>query len=668
MKNLTTQLAATILILSSCAQNELVESPNQATPNDGKIRFAATSALTSTRAADDNPFNNTAALQKLGKFTVDGYYNGASIYTTAQEVTWQSGSWEYGNEPYWPSGDAKINFFAHANWDNSGATVAISSTGIEATPTTPNTYFEIKEDVLGTSGQHDYLVAATLEATKQSRTLITFKHALTQLIFKAGNVDADKLDVRIGGVRIVNVKDKATKLEFNGTNPIKWTLNGDADANYHVQGLEAATDWSNPIAVDATKAFDVPTGVTLGGSYTGYNIIQKTDAGKNNALLLFPQPFNAWDPNKASEAGSYIELLAVVKDPTNASAAKLAGADSQDKVNALKAYYYSGAPVYSADGNTETYGLIRIPVSSVTGEIGEWIAGKRITYIVTFGDKGSGSGGGGYNPDGDPILVPIRFNAIVEDWVDVNVPLLTATFEATSGTVDGAFVTGYTKQLVNDIKAARIPKVYKSSIKIKGQLSQTSQNQEINVADLNINNILVGSTVTYDFTGIDQWGKTLTIGSLPANWTPTYYKGSISDATKVDTNPALDGTVANIVVLTKNSETNKTYTSAPQYITDYITAIRVNENNNTVTETWVINVAGAIAADVTFSADDLAVLGGTSGTEVEIGLTGVTFSASAALKVTVPAGWKATCGTTTKFVGETLSVTENTNSIKFIKL
>lgn len=670
MKNFTMKLAATLLIFSGCAQNDLIDSPDQGTSNDGKVRFSATSALTGTRAADGNPFNNTQALQTLGSFTIDGYYKDASIYgVTKPNVAWNGGSWEYANEPYWPTGDGvKINFFAYANWEDTNTKLTFASTGITAAHKDGGVNnITIAEDKLDGSGQKDLLVGGQMGATKQSRTLITFKHALTQVVFKAGNVNSSRLDVKIGGVRIVNVDNAASQMTFNGTK-IAWTLSGTADAKYHVQGLEAATDWSNPINIDKTKAYTAPIDATL-GDYSNYTVIQKTAGAKNNALLLLPQKFAAWDPNNAGGGGSYIELLAVVKDKTNASDTNLANAGNTTDVDNLKPYYYCGTPIYVSGANTESYGIIRIPVSSVADDLGEWIAGKRITYLITFGDSGSGSGGGGYNPGGDPILVPIRFNAIVENWVDVNVPLLTATFNANSGSVDGTFIDGYTNQLINDIKSARTPKVYKSSIKVTGQLSQTSANQKITVSGLNDNNILVGSTVTYDFTGIDVWNKTLTIDALPDGWSAKYYKDNT--ATEVTGSTELDGENINIVVLTKTSEldANITYSSvAPEYISDFISAIRINEGTTVRADEWVINVTGTITKNITFSADELTLLGGTPGTsKVTVNLSSVTFS-SGKLSVIVPAGWKATLGSATKYVGETLEATANTSNITFIKL
>ena len=81
-----------------------------------------------------------------------------------------------------------------------------------------------------------------------------------------------------------------------------------------------------------------------------------------------------------------------------------------------------------------------------------------------------------------------------------------------------------------------------------------------------------------------------------------------------------------------------------------------------------MNVTGTIAKDITFSADELTLLGGTSGTsKVTVNLSGIT-SFSGKLSVIVPAGWKATLGSATKYVGETLDATAKTSNITFIKL
>lgn len=681
MKKLTTKLVATLFILSGCAQNELIDSPNQGTPNDGRIRFAATSALISTRAADGNPFNNTANLQSTGLFTVNGYFNGGSVYGSDQSVKWDNGSWEYTNEPYWPSGnDVKIDFFAYANWGTTtDATIAIASTGITATESTQGASITIGEDALDKSGQKDLLVGGQMGATKQSRTLITFKHALTQIVFKAGNVNSTKLDVKIGAVRIVNVKNKATQMTFDGKKAPEWTLAGNADATYNVQGLEVNTsaNWTN--AAVGNNAYIVPSSTKPLGNYTEYTQIQKTgleaNDKKNNALLLLPQTFDAWNPNATDlTKDSYIELLAVVKDPAKTSIT------AADQIDAAKPYYYSGTPSWNATGAgqlVESYGIIRIPVSSITGDLSEWTAGKRITYLITFGDNGSGSGGGGYTPGGDPVLVPIRFNAIVEDWVDVNIPLLTATFEANSGAVDGTFINGYTNQLMNDIKAARSPKVYKSSIKISGQLSQAiSAIQAITTTTLENTNVLVGSTVMYDFTGINAWGsKTLTIAVPNSNWSIVYYDKDNKVIESVN-NPTLDGkgqaNSAVKVILTKDTEGTPAYTcGSAEYLTDFFTAIRINEKDAVRNTGWTIKVQNSIAKEITFSADDLAVLSATSGTTITVTVNKI--ETTGKLKVTVPAGWKATYvndqTTENKLVGELLTAGEGTNiTITFTKI
>ena len=634
MKKLPIQLAAAALILSGCAQNELLDTSSQIpTANDGKIRFAATSALAGTRAATGNPFANTAALQTLGTFTVNGFIeaSGAPVYSADQPVTWNGSSWEYANEPYWPS--AKVNFFAHANWPADA--VEITKDGIVT-----KGELTIAPDQLNGDGQKDLLLAATPAADKATRTLLTFKHALTQIYFSAKNLDAD-LDVRIGGIRIAKIGDIAASMTFGTNATLAWALKQENNANkqdaiYYIQGLQA----------DASNKF---TSSTLAGQ-TPFTLAEAdgqkritSDKNKDNALLLIPQQFGAWDPNLAgdpdNEKEAYIELLAIIN-----KTGKRSGVDSEDK-----AFYYCGTPVKGlANGANDKYATIRIPVSSVTGELGEWTPGKRINYIITFGDRNSGSGGGGYDPDnGKEVLVPIRFKAVVEDWVDVNVPLLTATFEASSDQVNSTFISNYTAMLLRDINAARSPKVYDTKITIKGKMGDDA------TIDLtNTNKIVAGSTVTYDFSGITEWNsKTITVPTIEG-WEPTYYKGSIVDGnkvtspTEVNNKPVLDNK-ADIVVFTKKKETDANKTAYQNvgidYIPAYIDAFYINETADLKTNgmvAYTINLTGVVDGERKLDLSNLETLPVPKNSFFMINVDNIVDKNTGIIKFTIPNSWK----------------------------
>lgn len=537
MKKIFLGASMLLVLLSGCSNNELMESQNGSL-NDGKVRFAATANRIVGRAATNNPIAGTKDLQdNVKEFKVQGFVGIETTPLVDATVKWTGASWEYDNAPYWPS--AKMNFFAYANWT---ATPTIANTGITSAVT-------IGQDKMDATGHKDLLVAAQKDADKEVRTTLNFKHALTQIVFKAGNLDNTNLQVRIGGMRIVNVSETgniAVTAEAAGAK-IAWTGNTTTQASkYYVQGLQvegqAAFDGAAPAAA---TAYDVET-VTSATKYADYKQMQLASANGNNALMLVPQTFTAWNPNDtekpASTTKAYIELLAIINHPAKVST---------DQAIGETAYYYCGTPVQGANGVADKYGKIYIPIESKSGDMNEWVSGKRISYIITFGDSGSGSGGGGYDEDNEPILVPIKFKAVVEDWVDVDIPLLTASFSANSDNITASFINGFTNQLLNDIAGAKEAKTYRANINISGKLTAAAT---ISFSDAQNAQIAAGSTVTYNFTGISTWNSTAISMTVPTGWKAESYlaAGTTAVATAAaGASISVNGTTANKIVLTR---------------------------------------------------------------------------------------------------------------------
>lgn len=676
---------AATLLLASCAQNELLDGV-VATPNDGKIYFSATSGVpTNTRAAEGNPINSTADLQKIGTFKVVGFHNGTDEYVgTANNpvtVTWKGSSWEYDNEPYWPS-TGTMNFMAYANWgDGTNTNIpvpTISGTGMVST-------VKIVEDA--TTAHTDLLVAATYDASKEIRTLLNFKHALTQIVFKAANLSetgkADALDVYIGGIKIVNVSETGKMTVSKATDgkaKITWTdqtAQTDKRADYAVQFIDNDDKQAGSFVVPRIAPVDQT-------KYNLYPRVQTAGEPNNNALMLIPQDFTAWDANKGVAAnatdqyGTYIAIDAIIRKE---------GSEKQSE-------WFLGT--FDTDLATSTYETLYIPVSSSDLEAAQWTAGKRINYIITFGDKNSGSGGGGYDENGDPILVPIKFRAVVEDWVETNVPLLTATFEATSSAITNNFITGYVNQMLADVKDAAAPKVINANVKINGTVSNN-----INVAPdatslsvgHNFTNATIlakgqifsskfrpGSTVTYDLTGVttaNGWnGKTITL-KVPAGWEARTYLGGDEADPDDDAKPAIaagtDVTMsatANKIILTKVPTSYAVYNSHVSYIEDNIGGVVLNEKPLATTFASTIYIAGPIAlTNTAFSSDMLAELVGTpNGATLTIDMTGVTATdwMTKSINTWCPAGWKATVDAITYFPGDPISISNTTTTKKII--
>lgn len=572
MKNLLMSVTACALIFASCTKNEFLDGPSL---KDGKIRFSASKALNYSKAAPGHPINSTSDFQMVngvpGSFRVAGYGTADPIngnrYVNAT-VTWQPAtqSWEYNNEPFWP--DHPLNFFAYSPATTSGA--SMSPVGVDITD------FTVKDN----NTQVDLLVASALGKTKEQRTPLVFKHALTQIVFKAMKVAGSGLNVKINDVDIVNINNKGT---FYSTN---------APADHYPQNYWRPTPQSSystfnaaPSAVkDGTMSYLVDVEGPAGSVPAKNRGFIKTDP-TNNTLLMIPQNFKAWDTqnsitaNDNGEKGAYIKLMVKIWTTVDAKVLYLHGTASD-----FKEIYI---PVSSL-GIAGTYDLRNDTGTKVDGLFGQWVPGRRINYIITFGDTGSGSGGGGYSEDPTnptnppvPVLIPIRFTAEVEEWVDQDVPLLTATFDGKSDDINAKFINGFTDDFVNDIRSVTVPKKYNAKISIAtstptGQVSTTQTLYWEGLKELATNpegslyKFLPFSTITYDFTGIPtaNWGGRTIGGVVPLGWTAQAYNGSVADGNKagltiigdsyknvVRVNGETDNTTAdkgNIIVLTRS--------------------------------------------------------------------------------------------------------------------
>ena len=708
MKKILLGAAATALLMTGCSQNELLDG-GVATPNDGKIYFSATSGIL-TRAAAGNPINSTGDLQKLtAGFFVSGYVPGATDpYVDNVNPKFNGVSWEYSPEPYWPN--STMNFFAHANW---GTAPTTASTGITATGISiPATG---KEDYK----QKDLLVAATLGATKEIRTLLTFKHALTQIVFKAGNVNPTKVTASINSVSIANVGSIGDMTYSDPAIGVKWAKPATSTPATDIEGngatLTAAVK-RDTYEVSGISTFNVPS--VTSNDYTTYPRIQNDAEPNNNALMLLPQDFKAWVPNangtavKAeAQTGSYIKLTGLLYNPAYIDDAKVSAATTGDDAakEALRAYIFCGTYTGTETTVAElTPGSIYIPISSLPNEIGQWVPGKRINYIITFGDSNDGSGGGGFNEDGDPILVPIRFRATVEDWVETNVPLLTASFDAKSSAITNNFITGYINQLLNDVKVAAAPKVYKGNIKISGTVSNdfgtapdlTNLDSHTLSTALNTNEPISskfrpGSTITYDLTGITSWNGKNTSFTVPTGWEARSFKANgdpsqpaattdaaIAAGEKIDLGAT---STANKLVLTKVPTTGYDYNTHIGYIEDNIASIEFNENHVTPSAfTRKVTANGVIPGTTTASATapyyfnfscemlSMFVADAYKNATVTLDLTKVTGWSDATgvergVRTWCPAGWSASDGTKTYFGGDPIMLTAE-GTITFTKV
>lgn len=362
--------AGLLLMLGSCSQDDIVE----ANLGADEIRFAAVTNG-STRAADIyNPTNMPASFQ------VSAMSQGKT-YISDDKIEKQGSSWvNTTGTRYWP--EKAVDFYAHVN---AGTTFNLNS----GTPTFNN--FSVASAV---GSQVDLLYAVKIGQTKKETPVaLNFRHALSQIVFKARN-ESENIFVQIQGVKVMNVTGSGTYTFPTASTDPNLPTAGTADSEN--RGSWALTSDNANYEVDFSL-------LDVKGSKTNPTTVNLSDV-KGTALMLIPQTTTAWDPKAAPKpsvgnTNSYLLVDCVIYNVADGSATTLPGDNvclwGEEK-----------------EGKYTTKELA-IPVKF------DWKEGKKYTYTLVFGN-----GNGGYNPDPDPgtdpdpVLVPISFEVTVDEFLD----------------------------------------------------------------------------------------------------------------------------------------------------------------------------------------------------------------------------------------------------------
>ena len=370
-------------MLGSCSQDDVVD-----VNRDGdEIRFTAVTNG-STRAAD---IYSPGALPK--SFQVSAMSQG-KVYISDDKIdrVGEQPPYKWENSTgtrYWPE-DA-VDFYAHVN---AGNTFALNN----GAPTFNN--FTVESAV---GSQVDLLYAVKKGETKETTPVqLNFRHALSQIVFKARN-ESENIFVQIKGVKVMNVKNSGT-YKFPTTTDPNLPTSGNADS-------ENRGSWA---LADTKAEYNVTFSLTdVKGSKTNPTAVNLTDE-KGTALMLMPQTTNAWNPETNP-------------DPDGSTAGSEATTDTYLLVDCV-IYNVSGEGSNLPGDNVCLWGTeIKkedVVVGYTTKELAipvkfGWKEGHKYTYTLVFGN-----GNGGYDPDPDdpdnpePVLVPISFEVTVDEFLD----------------------------------------------------------------------------------------------------------------------------------------------------------------------------------------------------------------------------------------------------------
>ena len=377
MKSKYLAVALSAVALTACNNDEVME------VNQGRGISFQVATEASTRA-------QATTTSTIDEFMVWGFTQEEPAKTLMEELSVsKSGSeWTYDGTIFWPA--APVDFYSISPEPTSGkvseGTVSIASNAQTITG------FTVNKDQ---SKQVDLLYAVNKGETKASHEAspvsINFRHALSQIVFKAKNTNKN-LKVIIKSVKIANIKKVG---DF--TYP-KETTKGPVDANGNITEEDdkttniSDTDTQGSWAVsEQLEGFTAGvTELTLNGVQDAKDLTTTDEGVYTGALFMIPQELTAWNPQtEGCEASDdvYFLLNCQILSGTN-----------------------KDVQVWPEDAE-KTFAEIAVPANTIT-----WEQGKKYVYTFIFGE------GAGYEPgdkpNPDPTLVGIDFKVTVDEFIN----------------------------------------------------------------------------------------------------------------------------------------------------------------------------------------------------------------------------------------------------------
>lgn len=370
--------ALAVLSLAACTKSEVVEL------NKGnEISLTAVTGKNLTKAADG--YCNSV---KPNDFQVWASTTaGKKVYFKNETYTLSSGTYKSATAHYWPA--EHLDFFAAKNHNGTvtfdpSAAVPFTFTGYTVNSTV--------------SAQTDFIYAVNKDQAKATPASLNFRHALSQIEFKAKNSNSS-IRVFIDGIKVANVKSKGN-FEVKGETDVTFVDSDPAHVDTDNRSSESRGEWKNQelnatYSVTLTSEKEVASGSTVDLTYSSgeYN---------PNSMYLLPQPLDVWtgsvaaaDPGQDKAYFVVNALIYNVADPSvpfvKTDNVVLWGTESTPGV-------WSTKPI-----------AVKIPIGQT------WQDGLRYVYTFNFTTYGTG----GVDPGtGKPVLTPIELTVSVDDFVD----------------------------------------------------------------------------------------------------------------------------------------------------------------------------------------------------------------------------------------------------------
>ena len=305
--------------------------------------------------------------------TPGSMYVGESA-STGITVTNTSGVWkeDASNTAYWPAESAPLNFQAIAPAADASFSVANSVSDnlahMVASVTVP----------VDNALQKDILMANADGVTQSSNARkvdLAFKHVLSQVRFKVQTA-SKQLSGSIEGISLCNIKQTGT-------------------VGYHAADdvVDGANTWKK-VTLGSTVSDDVVASYPLG---------MAADCSFGSAQF---GPGNAKDVTAADGSLLMLPQTTVKWTTADGAAVPVSSADA-----AKNSYIKVSCKILNGStylvGSESSFGEVYIPFAA------SWVMGKRYVYTLNIG-----TGTGGFDINGKPLVQPISYSVDVDEWTE----------------------------------------------------------------------------------------------------------------------------------------------------------------------------------------------------------------------------------------------------------
>lgn len=362
---------ASMALLSACSSdNELA---NVETTANNAIGFHVVGNKAETRATPITPDNLTTT-----DFNVFAYKNnngadgdifmgdnGHDHGLKGVTIKYTNNKWDYDNPAdlhYWPK-DGSLNFYAVSPASIPEGVTLYSWDIQKETKTISYTCFD---EYIRTDGKANpdvmYAIAKDqTQSTKAGKVNLNFQHILSQVVFQAKTVNSD-MEVDIKEIQIKNFRLGGTfTIPTDGSSPSQSSWKWGDVYKFSPFTVIKKSD-ADPIKITGTEA---------------------TDISSKTPMLFVPQSLTKWNvAHKITDADTNGESYLIINC----------------KIKQKSDYLH---------GTADKYEALYVPFGT------SWDPGKRYIYTLIFG--------GGYDDQGQQILMPINFEATTTNWVnDIN--------------------------------------------------------------------------------------------------------------------------------------------------------------------------------------------------------------------------------------------------------